>query len=67
MYTKDRALKCLENVKGHKGCCQSVYLRLYSALALPVMDYGHSAAVTATSECITAKGQNSLGSNAESF
>ena len=33
-----RALKGLDSfVKGHKGCCQSVYLRLYNALVLPVM------------------------------
>ena len=30
-----RALKGLDNfVKGHKDCCQSVYLRLYNALVL---------------------------------
>ena len=50
-----RALKSLDTfVKEHKGCCQSVYLRLYNALVLPVMDYG---APMATSKCITEMGK----------
>ena len=53
-----RALKGLDNfVKGHKGCCQSVYLKLYNALVLPVMDFGVPMTVTATSECITEMGK----------
>ena len=53
-----RALKGLDNfVKGHRGCCQSVYLRLYNALVLPVMDFGVPVTVTATSECITEMGK----------
>ena len=53
-----RALKGLDSfVKGHKGCCQSVYLRLYNALVLPVMDFGVPVTVTATSECITEMGK----------
>ena len=56
-----RALKGLHNfVKGHKGCCQSVYLRLYNALVLPVMDFGVPMTlmtVTATSDCITEMGK----------
>ena len=53
-----RALKGLYNfVKGHKGWCKSVYLRLYYALVLPVMDFGVPVTVTATSECITKMGK----------
>ena len=53
-----RALKCLDSfIKGHKGCCQSVFIRLYNALVLPVMDYGALVAVTATSECVTEMGK----------
>ena len=52
------ALKGLDSfIKGHKGCCQSVFIRLYNALVLPVMDYGASVAVTATSECVTEMGK----------
>ena len=53
-----RALKSLYSfMKDHKGCCQSVFIRLYNALVLPVMDYGASVAVTATSECVTEMGK----------
>ena len=53
-----RALKSLDCfVKGHRGCPQSTYLRLYNALVLPVMDYGVAVAVTAISECITEMGK----------
>ena len=45
------------SVKGHKGCCQSVYVRLYNALVLPVMDFGVPVTVTAASECITEMGK----------
>ena len=48
-----KALESLDNfIKGHKGCCQSIFIRLYNALVLQVMDYGASVAVTATSECV---------------
>ena len=44
-----RALKSLDSfIKGLKGYCQSVFIRLYNALVLPVMDCGASVAVTAT-------------------
>ena len=53
-----RALKSLDCfVKGHRGCPQSTYLRLYNALVLPVMDYRVAVAVTTTSECITEMGK----------
>ena len=53
-----RALKSLDSfIKGHKGCCQSVFIWLYNALVLPVMDYGASVAVTATSECVAEMGK----------
>lgn len=48
-----RALKGLDNfIKGHKGCSQSVFLKLYNALVLPIMDYAAPVTVSATTECI---------------
>ena len=53
-----RALKSLDSfIKCHKGCCQSVFIRLYNALVLLFMDYGASVAVTATSDCVTEMGK----------
>ena len=53
-----RALKSLDNfAKGDKGCCQSIFLHLYNLWYSPVMDFGASVAVTATSECVTEMGK----------
>ena len=38
-------------VSGHRGCSQSVYMRLYKALVLPVMEYGAPMIVSALPEC----------------
>ena len=48
-----RALRSLDNfVQGQKGgCCQSIYMRLYRALVLPILDYGSPVLVSATDEC----------------
>ena len=27
-------------MQGHRGCSQSVYMRLYTSLVLPVVEYG---------------------------
>ena len=45
------ALKGIDRfVQGQRGCSQSVYLRLYKALVLPVMDYGSPVTVGAIEE-----------------
>ena len=48
-----RALRSLDNfVQGQKGgCCQSIYMRLYRALVLPILDYSSPVLVSATDEC----------------
>ena len=48
-----RALRSLDNfVQGQKrGCCQSIYMRLYRTLVLPILDYGSPVLVSATDEC----------------
>ena len=45
------ALKGIDRfVQGQRGCSQSVYLRLYKALVLPVMEYGSPVTVGAIEE-----------------
>ena len=36
---------------GHRGCSQSVYMKLYNALVLPVIEYGAWVIVSALPEC----------------
>ena len=38
-------------VVGHRGCSQSVYMKLYKALVLPVIEYGAPVIVSALPEC----------------
>ena len=47
-----RALRSLDNfVQGQRGnCSQSVYMQLYRALVLPILDYGSPVLVSATDE-----------------
>lgn len=45
------ALRGLDSfVQGQRGCSQSIYMKLYKALVLPVMEYGTSATVSALTE-----------------
>ena len=39
-----------EFVQGQRGCSQSVYMRLYKALVLPIMEYGTPVTVAAIVE-----------------
>ena len=39
-----------EFVQGQRGCSQSVYMRLYKALVLPIMEYGTPVTVAAIDE-----------------
>ena len=38
-------------VVGHRGCSQSVYMRLFKALVLPIIEYGAPVLVSALTEC----------------
>ena len=45
------ALRSLDSfVQGHRGCSQSVYMRLYRSLVLPVVEYGAPVWVSAVTE-----------------
>ena len=46
------ALRSLDSfVVGHRGCSQSVYMRLFKALVLPIIEYGAPVLVSALTEC----------------
>ena len=44
-----RSLDCF--VVGHRGCSQSVYMRLFKALVLPIIEYSAPVLVSALTEC----------------
>ncbi|MEW8546767.1 MAG: reverse transcriptase domain-containing protein [Candidatus Thiodiazotropha sp.] len=46
------ALRSLDSfVQGQRGCSQSLYMRLYRALVLPVLEYGSPVIVSSLAEC----------------
>ena len=45
------ALQGIESfVQGHKGCSQSVFMKLYRSLVLPIMEYGVAVTVGSVDE-----------------
>ena len=46
------SFKCVDVfVDGMRGCRQSTYIKLYSSLVLPIIEYGSSVSLEAITEC----------------